>query len=79
MSIDPKSTYYDAGGIETMKIIEAKISGITDPVEAWYKGNSLKYDCRSPYKGNIAEQIRDVEKILVYNKLLLKRLKERGD
>lgn len=74
MSIDPQSDYYDVGGIETREIVKAKISGVVDPVEAFYRGNILKYDCRGPYKGCA---IRDCEKAIIYNKMLLELLKEK--
>jgi len=65
MSIDPKSNYYDAGGIESMAIAKAKLT------EEQFVGamlfNVLKYATRCNFKGSFE---RDVEKIKVYATLL---------
>jgi len=73
MSLDPKSTYYDVGGIETKEIIKAKISGLTDPFDAYCLGNILKYACRAPYKGCLD---RDLEKIRMYAVMMQKESKD---
>jgi len=59
MARDSKATYYDAGGIETLDIIEAKTR---DP-ESYILGNILKYACRLQHKGKEQE---DARKIRVY-------------
>lgn len=65
MSIDPASTYYDAGGIETLRIIEAKLT--PEQFQGYLLGNIIKYACRLNHKGQ-AE--RDAEKIQKYAGLL---------
>ena len=59
MARDSKATYYDAGGIETLDIIEAKVR---DP-ESYILGNILKYACRLQHKGKKRE---DTRKLRVY-------------
>lgn len=66
MSVDPKSSYYDQGGIETLKIIEAKLT--PEQFEGYLLGNIIKYACRYNWKG-AAE--RDAEKIKTYVTYLL--------
>jgi hypothetical protein len=61
MSKDPKSTYYDAGGIETIEVIRAKLT--PEQFEGWLLGNVIKYSCRLNFKGSAA---RDAEKCAVY-------------
>jgi hypothetical protein len=65
VSIDPASTYYDAGGIETLRIIEAKLT--PEQFRGYILGNLIKYACRLNHKGQ-AE--RDAEKIQKYADLL---------
>ena len=65
MALDDKSTYYDAGGIEVIKIIQAKLTP-----EQWkgsLLGNMLKYSCRMNWKG---QEQRDKEKMKIYATLL---------
>ena len=57
MSKDPKATHYDAGGIETLDIIRAKLT--EEEYKGYLKGNALKYLCRSSFKGT---EDRDLEK-----------------
>lgn len=61
MSKDPKSTYYDAGGIETLDVIKAKLT--PEQYRGYLLGNAIKYACRLNFKG-CAE--RDAEKLAVY-------------
>lgn len=61
MSIDEKSTYYDAGGIEALSVIKAKLT--PEQLQGYYLGNALKYLMRAFYKENPA---RDVEKARNY-------------
>lgn len=65
MSRDPKSTYYDAGGIETLDVIKAKLT--PEQYRGYLLGNAIKYACRLNFKGS-AE--RDAEKLAVYSKEL---------
>ncbi len=63
---DPKSSYYDAGGIETIKIMKAKLT--PDQYKGFLLGNIIKYSTRANFKESF---FRDVEKVGVYTKLLL--------
>ena len=63
--MDPKSGYYDAGGIETWDFIKAKLTH--EQAIGFCLGNILKYSSRMNYKG---EPQRDREKIGYYSKLL---------
>lgn len=72
MSIDPKSKYYDVGGIETIDIIEAKLT--PDQFLGYCLGNIIKYTCRANHKG---EFNRDMEKADVYREIMQERLKVR--
>lgn len=65
MSIDEKAEYYDAGGIETMDIIRAKLTD--EQFKGFLLGNALKYLCRMNFKG-CSE--RDAEKAEKYCKML---------
>jgi hypothetical protein len=66
MAVDEKSNYYDAGGIETIKIIKAKLN--PEQFKGFLLGNIIKYACRVNHKGQAA---RDIEKIKTYSELLL--------
>ena len=61
MARDEKSSYYDAGGIETLNVIEAKLT--PEEYRGYLKGNAIKYLCRAAFKGNEA---RDAEKAANY-------------
>lgn len=63
---DPKSRYYDAGGIETLDIIKAKLT--PEEYIGYLKGNLLKYLSRMAWKHETPE--RDIEKISYYSKFL---------
>ena len=69
MSVDPKSEYYDAGGIETLEVIRAKLT--RDQFTGFLLGMLQKYVLRANFKGVF---IRDIEKVSVYAKLLLDHL-----
>lgn len=58
---DPKSRYYDAGGLETLDIIKAKLT--PEQYRGFLLGNIIKYSCRANYKG---EFDRDIEKVRFY-------------
>lgn len=65
MSRDPKSTYYDVGGIETLDILKAKLT--PEQYRGSLLGNVIKYACRLNFKG-CAE--RDAEKLAIYSREL---------
>lgn len=61
MSIDPKSDYYDAGGIEVIDIIRAKLT--PEQFTGYLLGNAIKYILRANHKGDFE---RDLDKARVY-------------
>lgn len=61
MAFDDKATYYDAGGIELIKILEAKLTH--EQFKGWLLGNVIKYSCRANHKGAFW---KDVFKIGMY-------------
>jgi hypothetical protein len=63
--VDPSSRYYDAGGIETIDIIKAKLT--EEQLKGYLLGNIIKYSCRLNFKGS-AE--RDAEKCKFYSQWL---------
>lgn len=65
MAHDDKSTYYDAGGIETIEVIKAKLNH--EQFKGYLIGNIIKYSCRMNWKG-CAD--RDNEKIFIYSEML---------
>ena len=67
MSVDPKSTYYDVGGIETIEIIKAKLT--PEQFQGYLLGNVLKYSTRMMHK-HPDNPSRDAEKAAMYSKLL---------
>ena len=71
MSKDPKSTYYDQGGIETLEIIRAKLT--SEQFRGYVLGNIIKYACRLNWKG---QEERDVEKVHNYSSFLREQGKE---
>ena len=66
---DPKARYYDAGGLETLDIIKAKLT--PDQYKGWLLGNLLKYSCRANFKDQMA---RDIEKVAFYSAEMFKIL-----
>jgi len=76
MSVDPKSTYYDAGGIETISILKAKLT--EKQFQGYLLGNALKYLCRLMHKHSKAGQMRDVDKVLHYTRMLADDYKEKN-
>lgn len=66
MAIDSKSSYYDAGGIEVISIIKAKLP--QEQYKGYLLGNIIKYSCRANFKNETME--RDIEKVSVYAKQL---------
>jgi len=61
MALDGRSTHYDAGGIETLNIIRAKLT--PEQYKGYLLGTVLAYTCRLNFKGS-AE--RDAEKAATY-------------
>lgn len=70
---DPKSRYYDQGGIETQAIIKAKLT--PEQYKGFCLGNIIKYSCRANFKGNFN---RDTEKVGFYQLFLNETLSESG-
>jgi len=66
MSVDKKSTYYDAGGIETIEVIKAKLT--EEQFTGYCLGNALKYMCRANWKNESMD--RDCEKAAMYLSIL---------
>lgn len=64
-AVDPKSRYYDAGGIETINIIKAKLT--PEQYQGFLMGNALKYLCRANFKEDLG---RDVENVATYIRFL---------
>ena len=60
--LDPKSRYYDAGGIETLDIIKAKLT--PEEYRGYCKGNAIKYLCRMAFKHD--DPTRDIDKVVNY-------------
>jgi len=65
MSIDKKADYYDAGGIETIRIIKAKLT--PEQYKGYLLGSIIKYPLRANWKGSFQ---RDIEKIGILQKEL---------
>ena len=63
MSKDKKSNYYDAGGIETLEIIKAKLT--EEQYTGYLMGNAIKYLCRANWK--TTDPGRDLEKAAYYS------------
>ena len=59
--LDPQSRYYDAGGIETIDVIKAKLT--PEQLRGYLLGNLIKYSCRMNFKGSA---VRDAEKCKYY-------------
>jgi len=66
MAIDPQASYYDAGGVEVLDVIRAKLT--PDEFAGFLKGNALKYLCRANFKGS---HDRDLEKAQTCLRVLL--------
>lgn len=65
MKFDPKSRYYDQGGIEVQEIIKAKLT--PEQYRGFCLGNIIKYSCRANFKGGFK---RDLEKVGFYQSFL---------
>lgn len=68
MSRDKDSSYYDAGGIETLDIIKAKLT--PEQYSGFLLGNALKYQCRYNWKHAGRGKLRDAIKASNYLKWL---------
>lgn len=68
MSRDPKSSYYDAGGIEVIEIIKAKLT--PEQYKGYLLGNALKYQCRMMHKHSGEDIARDADKAANYSRWL---------
>ena len=66
MSRDPKSNYYDHGGLETIDIIRAKLT--PEQYQGYILGCALKYLCRCNWKHDTID--RDSEKAGMYLAML---------
>lgn len=55
------NSYYDAGGLETIEILKAKLT--PEEYKGFLKGNIIKYLARAKHKG---DEYRDYEKASVY-------------
>lgn len=62
---DPKSRHYDAGGIELIEVIRAKLT--PEQFRGYLLGNAIKYSGRLNFKGSPE---RDSEKLAYYTKWL---------
>lgn len=69
--LDPKSRYYDVGGIETADVLKAKMP--TEQYKGWLLGNIQAYALRANFKGDYE---RDIEKIGRYQTQLEQLNKE---
>lgn len=73
MALDPKSGYYDAGGLAVMEIIKAKLG--PKLYLGFILGNVMKYSLRLMHKG---QWERDAEKLAVYSDLVAKAIDDVG-
>lgn len=64
-AVDPKSSHYDAGGIETIEVLKAKLTD--EQLEGFLLGNLIKYSTRANFKGQFD---RDIEKVSIYSAML---------
>ncbi len=71
MSKDEKSSYYDAGGIEVLDVIKAKLT--PEQYKGYLLGNAIKYQLRMMHKTPNQPQ-RDAEKAMLYSNWLLEEL-----
>lgn len=72
-NFDPGSRHYDAGGIETIEIIRAKLT--PEQFQGFCLGNVLKYTARANFKGNFD---RDIEKAGYYRRFLIEARGEKA-
>ena len=65
MSKDHEASYYDAGGIEVLDIVKAKLT--PEQYQGYLQGNSLKYLLRMNHKG---QKKGDIRKAVYYTRWL---------
>ena len=53
--------HYNAGSIECIDALNAMVESWNDPVAAVVAWQSVKYIWRSPFKGNLAQDIRKAQ------------------
>ena len=70
MSKDPKSNYYDAGGIDVLDVLKAKLT--PEQLKGYFLGNTIKYSLRLNHKGTPQ---RDSEKLSFYSQFLNEEMK----
>jgi len=71
MSKDKKSSYYDAGGIEVIDVIKAKLT--PDQYQGYLLGNAIKYQLRMMHKTPESPQ-RDAQKAAYHSQWLAEEL-----
>lgn len=74
MSHDPKSDYYDIGGIEVLEVIKAKLT--PEQLKGYFLGNAIKYSLRLNHKGTPE---RDAEKLEFYSNFLNDELRNTAE
>lgn len=62
MSVDKDAVYYDAGGIETIAIIQSKLT--PEQFQGFLLGNALKYLCRANHKENFKRDLYKAQKYI---------------
>lgn len=65
MTVDPKSTYHNAGGVHTIEVIRAKLT--PEQYKGYLLGNIIKYTLRANFKDSFE---RDCEKVEVFSNWL---------
>lgn len=65
LPLDPTARHYDAGGLETIEVIRAKLT--EEQFVGFLLGNIIKYSCRANWKGSMA---KDIGKMSVYAEML---------
>ena len=75
MSRDNESTYYDAGGIETIDVIRAKLT--PEQYIGYLLGNSIKYSLRMNFKSP-DNSLRDAKKAANYSAWLRDEIERFG-
>lgn len=73
MPKDSKSLYYDAGGIELLDVMKAKLTH--EQYKGYLLGNVIKYAGRMNWKGTPE---RDAEKLAIYSRELAELESDKG-
>lgn len=75
MSKDPESNYYDAGGLEVLDIIKAKLT--PEQYQGYLLGNAIKYLCRLMHKNaDWKGRLRDAQKGANHAQWLLEEIEK---